>query len=142
MEHHQHNAEEMLKSRGLRKTSARKEVLDLFLQEAKALSKQDIEAELGAMDRITLYRTLKSFEDKGLIHEALDGTNYTKYALCEEECTDEEHQHNHAHFHCEKCGITFCVDEVIIPKVNTPKGLEINSVEMVLKGLCRQCSHS
>lgn len=137
---HQESSEQLLKKRGLRRTQARKRILDLFINEERALSKQDIEEELASMDRITLYRTLKSFENSGLIHEAIDGTALTKYALCEEHCTDEEHQHNHAHFHCVKCGITFCVDQVHIPKVSTPKDLVIKDVELVLRGLCEGCS--
>jgi len=130
----------LLKSKGLRRTSARLDVLSIFLKEEKALSKNDIEDQLEEMDRITLYRTLKSFEDKGIIHEAIDGTSPIKYALCEEACNHREHQHNHAHFHCNACGITFCVDQVQPPKVQSVNGLQIHDIQMVLKGLCDKCS--
>ncbi|MEY3321815.1 MAG: hypothetical protein RLZZ417_1398, partial [Bacteroidota bacterium] len=58
----------LLKKHDLRLTQVRKEVLSVFLIKEQALSQSDIENDLGKTDRITLYRTLRSFEDNGLIH--------------------------------------------------------------------------
>ena len=35
-------------------------------------------------DRITIYRTLKTFEEKGIVHGIEEGTTEVKYALCQE----------------------------------------------------------
>ena len=63
----------LLKHHDLRLTQVRKEVLSVFLKKEQALSQSDIEENVGQIDRITLYRTLRSFEDNGLIHRAIDG---------------------------------------------------------------------
>jgi Fur family ferric uptake transcriptional regulator len=134
------NQEKILKKHGLRITQTRLDVLGLFLSEEAAVSNQYIEKTLDRIDRITLYRTLKSFESKGLIHKAVDGTEVPKYAMCMENCTEENHQHHHVHFHCEKCENTFCIENILIPVIKTPKGYTINSTDVILSGLCDNCN--
>ena len=97
---------DLLEKHGLRQTQNRIQVLEVFSKEDIALSSHDIESELKSMDRVTLYRTLKSFEESGLIHKAHDETMTIKYALCGHDCSIAEHKDEHAHFHCEVCGKT------------------------------------
>ena len=88
----------ILTANKLSKTEVRKKVLSLFISSDNALSLQEIESSFEKIDRITLYRTLKTFESKGIIHKAIDGTNHPKYAMCEESCDEHNHNDNHAHF--------------------------------------------
>ena len=63
----------LLNSFRLRSTPVREEILHLFLQKDCALSHGDIESEIADyLDRVTVYRTLKTFSNKGLIHKVLD----------------------------------------------------------------------
>jgi Fe2+ or Zn2+ uptake regulation protein len=63
----------LLRDFNLRSTPNREEILDLFIEKNYALSHSDIEKEIDAsLDRVTVYRTLKTFLDKGLIHKVLD----------------------------------------------------------------------
>ncbi len=131
----------LLTSHKLRKTPIRKEVLQIFIEAGeRALSNNDIEQMLNKPDRITLYRTLKTFEQKGLIHQALDGSGTTKYALCNNNCDVHEHHDEHAHFHCQSCGHTTCLEEVISPNFSVPDGYQIQVSHLILKGLCKDCS--
>jgi len=101
--------DKILKQYQLRITSTRKQVLQLFLlKEGKALSHQHLENQMDDSDRVTLYRTLKTFQDNGLIHEVHDGSGMLKYALCHEACNHIEHFDNHAHFYCNSCKETIC----------------------------------
>lgn len=134
------SAIEILKQNGLRKTAVRVQVLDIFLDSAAALAHQQLEHALADVDRITLYRTLKTYEQKGIIHRALDGTQTSKYALCESGCTEHKHDHNHAHFHCESCGETTCVEEVSAPQVGLPEGYKIHTTHLVIQGECAACA--
>ena len=59
----------MLEKKQIRKTPFRLEVLKLFKASKNAISLKEIEKNLTSFDRITLYRTLKLFIEKGLIHE-------------------------------------------------------------------------
>jgi Fur family ferric uptake transcriptional regulator len=139
----QNNILKKLEKHQLRKTNMRKEVLKLFLEaESKALSHRDIEQALGQPDRITLYRTLKTFEEKGLIHQAVDSSGISKYALCSDECTSNDHQHEHAHFHCNNCGATICLDENIIPQAEVPEGYTVTQSHLILEGVCADCAQA
>ncbi len=130
----------LLKNHNLRKTAIRKEVLSVFLQHDEALSHADIEGYFEEIDRITLYRTLKTFEERGLIHRAIDGGDKAKYALCSEGCTTHHHADHHAHFHCDDCGKTFCLEGVEPPQVKPPEGFEVTDTQLVLRGHCEACS--
>ncbi|MBA9079148.1 MULTISPECIES: hypothetical protein [Rufibacter] len=46
-----------------------------------------MEVDFEQADCVTLYRTLKTFEEKGLMQQVIDGAEPTKYALCQEDCT-------------------------------------------------------
>lgn len=134
------NPSTLLKQYGLRITEVRRSVLELFLSARKALSQQDIDDRLPDMDRVTLYRTLRTFEEKGLIHRAVDGTTTSKYALCQDECTEHHHVDEHAHFHCVDCGVTYCVEGVAFPATPVKvQGARIDQVHLVLEGNCGAC---
>ena len=133
--------DQTLKIHGLRSTFLRNQVLEIFHKSDYALSLSDIEDYLKEFDRITLYRTLKSFEEKGLIHKISDNTGITKYAACESACSEDHHHHQHVHFHCEMCLKSYCIDVAAVPNVVIPEGYKIFSKEMLLKGICKDCSH-
>jgi len=107
-----------------------------------ALSNRDIEEKLEDLDRITLYRTLKSFEQHGLIHQAIDGTGVLKYALCSEYCTDDLHRDVHAHFYCTTCKHTTCLENIQVPLPKLSEGFQVVATQLVLKGICNECSGS
>ena len=136
-------AEEILKNHGLRKTDFRIQVLKRILSKPEvAVSQKYIEEGLGNFDRITLYRTLKSFEKLGIIHKAVDGLSELKFALCQEGCTVHKHDDKHAHFHCETCGETFCLDGFDMPKIDLDKNYLVNDIQLALSGVCVRCNQN
>ncbi len=132
-------AEALLEVHRLRKTNVRMQVLDIFLEANVALAQSDIERHFEQIDRITLYRTLKTFEDKGLIHKAIDGSDKPKYALCHSGCDAHTHHDHHAHFHCADCGQTYCLDEVEAPAIKAPGGFQVMTTHLVVTGKCESC---
>ena len=133
-------SETLLKDFNLRSTPNRQEILHLFLQKNYALSHGDIEKEIdNSLDRVTVYRTLKTFLDKGLIHKVLDDEGSLKYALCNEACTTVEHHHDHIHFKCTKCEQTYCLN-IDVPPVMLPKGYRASAVNLLIQGICERCS--
>ncbi|TXB64505.1 transcriptional repressor [Phaeodactylibacter luteus] len=129
-----------LEAHQLRKTAFRKEVLELFIAaKGVALSNQDLEGQLENPDRITLYRTLKAFEDKGLIHLAVDSGGVSRYALCSSDCTAHAHHDQHAHFHCLECGKTICLEGEVVIRAKAPEGYEVARENLVLEGTCAKC---
>lgn len=138
------NIEILLKQHKLKRTPTRIEILKLYTNSDHALTHKDIEQELKEQfDRVTIYRTLNTFEEKGIIHKIFDGSSAVKYALCGEEChNDEEHKHhhNHVHFTCNNCDKTFCIDEIQTPKINLPKKFKADNIFLVVKGICEDCT--
>ncbi|WP_107037341.1 Fur family transcriptional regulator [Brumimicrobium mesophilum] len=132
---------DILKKKNLRVTPFRKEVLDIFIRNDHAVSTQDIEDELKDFDRITLYRTIKSFINNGVIHEIVMPGDVKKLALCDVVCNHDEglHEHNHIHFQCRQCQEVFCVEIDELPKIKVP-GFIIEKQEIQAKGICGKCS--
>lgn len=131
---------QLLKGHRLRSTTSRSAILKLFLNQPRALSYSDIEKEVAAsFDRVTVYRTLKTFLDKGVIHKVLDDGGGLKYALCSEHCSTREHHHDHIHFKCSRCGQTSCLDEIEVPRVRLPRGYKAHEINLLIQGVCRQC---
>jgi Fur family ferric uptake transcriptional regulator len=105
-----------------------------------ALAHGDIERKAGEkFDRVTVYRTLQTFVEKGIIHTIPTTENAVRYALCKDNCTEGHHQDHHVHFMCVKCGSTLCLEDVAVPEVKLPKGFTANETEVVVKGICRNC---
>lgn len=130
----------LLRDFRLRSTPSRQEILHLFLKKDYALSHGDIEKEINnALDRVTVYRTLKTFLDRGLIHKVLDDEGALKYALCNEACNAAGHHHDHVHFKCTRCGQTNCLD-IEIPSVKLPKGYKPEELNLLIQGICENCS--
>ncbi|GAB4126906.1 MAG: Fur family transcriptional regulator [Raineya sp.] len=132
---------DILKKHQLRYTDCRIEVLELFGKYHFALSHSNLEEQLsGRFDRVTLYRTLKTFLEKDIIHKVLDDEGTPKYALCSHQYdTQQAHHHNHVHFKCETCGHTQCLEEVHIPAISLPKGFEAKEFNLLIQGSCKAC---
>lgn len=134
-------AKEFLKEYQLRITHSREEILNAFLEKQTALSPADIEKRISEqIDRVTIYRTINTFLEKGVIHKILDYQGGTKYALCKDSCTSENHDHNHVHFKCIRCKDTYCLENVNIPPINLPENFKVSEVNFLVQGTCVNCS--
>lgn len=133
--------EQKLTDKNINPTAMRILVLDLLLKQNHAISLSDIEKGLGPSDRTTIYRTLKTFEEKGLTHVIDDGTGTPKYALCREECSAHEHHDLHVHFYCTSCKETFCLPNSKIPDILLPNGFTSLELKLMVKGVCDQCEN-
>jgi len=127
-----------LSEKGIRPTPVRILVYDYLTKKTIASSLTDIEEFMDRSDRTTLYRTLRTFEEKGVVHQIDDGTGVHKYALCEEDCACDPETDLHLHFHCSKCNETQCLTDRKIPKVNLPPGFVVMDANLVVKGICDQ----
>jgi Fur family transcriptional regulator, ferric uptake regulator len=131
---------DILRRNQLSVTASRKKILELFLAHNGALAHGDIEKKTGEkFDRVTVYRTLHSFLEKGIIHTIPTADNSIRYALCKDNCSEGHHHDNHIHFLCTDCGTTICLDNVDIPDVKLPSGFQQQQVEVVVSGVCKDC---
>lgn len=131
---------QVLKRHNLRITDCRIDVLDFFIKKKKALSFKDLEDQFGEYDRVTLYRTLHSFTDNGVLHKIPDDSGFATYGLCHHTCDADEHHHNHVHFKCDACGTIECLDEHL-PEIKVP-GYQIREANVILNGVCQVCSEA
>jgi len=131
---------DILKKNQLSVTEGRKKILELFINSNGALAHADIETNTaGSFDRVTVYRTLQTFVEKGIIHNIPTTDNSILYALCKDNCEAGHHHDNHVHFICEICDKTICMDHVGIPKINLPKAFTQNQVNVIISGVCSEC---
>lgn len=132
--------EKRLDDNGVRPTAMRILIYKYMADKEVAVGLTDIENAFAKADRTTLYRTLKTFEEKGIVHQIDDGSNISKYALCEPGCNCELEQDLHLHFHCNNCDETVCLTEQKIPHINLPDGYIAEDANLVIKGICEKCS--
>lgn len=131
---------DILKQNQLSVTESRKKILELFFTSSGALAHADFERKYNqTFDRVTIYRTLQTFVEKGIIHTIPSADNAVRYALCKEECSEGHHHDNHVHFMCDECGTTYCLDHVSTPDVKMPKGFKAKQTDVVVSGICKNC---
>ncbi len=132
---------EILKRSQLSATESRAAILALFQEAGTALTHADIEKKTGALfDRVTIYRTLQTFVEKGIIHTIPTADNAILYALCKDNCSEGNHHDNHIHFICDNCSTTYCLDHINIPEIKLPKGFFINGTDILVNGICKNCN--
>ena len=132
--------QQLLKRNQLSITDSRSKILELFLQQNGALAHADIEKKSGTdFDRVTVYRTLQTFVEKGIIHTIPTADNSIRYALCKDECIEGHHYDHHVHFVCQECGSTICLEDITVPEVKLPAGYQATQVEVVVNGICKEC---
>ena len=132
--------EKTLENNGIRPTAMRILIYKFMAKKEVAIALTDIENAFVKAERTTLYRTLKTFEDKGIVHHIDDGTGISKYALCEQGCNCELDQDLHLHFHCSNCDKTVCLTDHKIPHINLPNGYIAEDANLVITGICEKCS--
>jgi len=131
---------QLLESKGIRPTAMRLMTYKRLAELNVAISLGDLEKDFKVSERSTLFRTMKAFEEKGIVHQIEDGTGIIKYALCEENCECEVGNDLHLHFHCNNCNETVCLTEHKIPHISLPDGYITEDINLVVKGICEKCS--
>src|SRR6476660_2635608 len=133
--------DDLLRRNSLSVTDSRKKILNLFLNVQGALAHGDIERKAGEkFDRVTVYRTLQTFVEKGIIHTIPTTDNSIRYALCKDNCSEGHHHDHHIHFVCSQCNQTYCLDDVATPAVKLPSGYLAKQIDVVVEGICDKCN--
>lgn len=132
---------ELLKKNKLRVTQPRLAVLGVISNKEVAVSQPELERLLGKeIDRVTLYRCLATFEEKGILHKVFDLHGTAAYAMCAAACSAEQHADQHVHFICSKCNQVYCLDEISIPQLHIPKNYRLDHVGVNAIGTCAACN--
>jgi Fur family ferric uptake transcriptional regulator len=132
-------ARRMLKTAKLYCTESRLTILGILAKADKPLSQDQIARQSGGrqFDKVTIYRTLESLLQVGLVHKAFMEKRAWHFELAHN-CT--EHQ-CHPHFTCSNCGDTHCLTEISLPMAKSPhQGFVIHRQQVRLEGLCPKCA--
>jgi Fur family ferric uptake transcriptional regulator len=132
-------AREMLKEAKLYCTAGRVAILKVLMKAGKPLSQEQIANRSGKerFDKVTIYRTLESLLEVGLVHKVFIDKRARHFELSHN-CTDRQ---CHPHFTCTNCGDTHCLTEISLPMAKSPhKGFIINRQQVRLEGLCPACA--
>ena len=133
------DCELLLAEHGIKPTANRILVLKALDAAGRPLSMMELEDEIETIDKSGIFRTLKIFVGSHLVHVIEDGGDSVRYELCHSH-HDEIDDDQHAHFYCQACHTTYCLDEVPLPEVAVPQGFTAASVNYLIKGTCPRCA--
>ena len=94
----------------------------------------------NSINKVTIYRALDAFENKGLIHQVPDIKNIKRYSLCNlDGCNTNSHYNSHGHFICYSCNQTFCLESISASNENLFKGFHVKEINLIAEGFCKNC---
>ena len=141
-------AEAAIRATGERLTQPRVAVLACLLASGSANSHLDVAAMIKdhhAVDRVTVYRVLEWLVNLGIAHRIAGDDRVWRFMVnaqgaIAKSATSDQHGH-HAHFTCQTCGQTFCLDKAM-PKIDVklPKGFRTAEIDLVVRGRCAGCA--
>ncbi|MDA8197776.1 MAG: transcriptional repressor [Actinomycetota bacterium] len=131
----------MLKVAGLQKTAQRLAVIDAVSERPHATAdeiEELVRLEIGTISRQSVYDTLTTLTDKGLIRRIQPAKSAARYEMRVDD--------NHHHLVCRSCGLTLDVDCVVGSRpclqVDDDRGFEIDEAEVIFWGFCPKCQAS
>ncbi|DAB29501.1 MAG TPA: Fur family transcriptional regulator [Sulfurimonas sp. UBA12504] len=116
--------EKIIEEKNLKLTTARKELLEIFVVSSKPLCFEDVKSKLS-MDKATFYRNVSKFEAETILN-SFESNDKKRYY--------EINESAHAHFVCKRCNKIECLKEKLTYEL---RGYIIE--DMILKGVCKQC---
>ena len=130
---------ELMRAHEVRPTANRILIAEALASAGRPLSLMELEDQLETVDKSGIFRSLMLFRDKHMLHAIEDGSNGVRYELCRSHSEDHDDD-GHAHFFCTECNRTYCLNEVLTPEISLPEGFRMASVNIVVKGICPECS--
>jgi Fur family ferric uptake transcriptional regulator len=140
---HEHDlpGADVLRGRGRRLTVQRAAVWEALAAEPDLhLSAEQVaervQAKLPQVNASTIYRTLDTLAEEGLVLRTDLGAGRTFFEVA--------HEHRHHHLVCERCGTVEHVHDDLLAGVEArllaDHGFRLGDREVTLVGLCRRCS--
>lgn len=145
-------AEGRIRATGERLTQPRIAVLATLLAANHAVSHQDIATALAShssIDRVTVYRVLDWLVDVAIAHRIAGDDRVWRFMLnpAQSEPGADARQtvhQQHAHFICERCGQTFCLNDTLNDATRfnfkLPPGFKPSEIDLKFRGACAHCA--
>jgi Fur family ferric uptake transcriptional regulator/Fur family zinc uptake transcriptional regulator len=132
---------QLIKQSGLKRTAAREAILESLGIAGRPLTHLEILKrckKTASLDRVTVYRTLETLLEAGLLHR-IQGTDGTLRFCRHKADSSGKCAGNHIHFLCVKCSSMSCLPEQPLPWIKAPRGALIYSKQLVVQGHCAAC---
>ncbi len=131
--------QEMLEEHQVKPTANRIVLIKTLAEAERPLSLAELEQRIITIDKSGIFRGLCMFKDHGLVH-VIEDAGGVRYELCR----SHRHHHDadddmHVHFYCERCHITYCLDQIPLPMVELPEGYQMQTANYIVKGICPTC---
>ena len=134
---------EILKKFNLYDTASRSDILKVLVSSKLALSVVEIRKMLEQdCDRVTLYRNLKLFTEKGILHQIHIDGQVSKYVLPDSIVKPETTYTEHLHFKCTRCNEVKCLTEYTLDSMELPEGYKMLGANFVVFGICNMCNNN
>lgn len=132
-----------LRRKGYRVTAQRTILLETIAHKGGHLSIQEVfqdaRERLPGLNLATVYRTVESLRDAGLVDWYAPGSEPMQFAL-------RDHDDPHGHLVCRQCGQVSHLDLTLVSafekRVREACGFRVDGRHLTLQGLCEACSMS
>jgi len=127
----------LLKEHQLRITTNRVAVLEYLAKQKVPVGITNLEKNLPSIDRVTLYRMMDQFEEKGIVRSCDLGHGHSDYEL------NKDHHH---HMVCKKCDVIEDVEVCELEKIEKSllkKSKNFSSIDhhrLTFMGMCNKCT--
>lgn len=140
-------AETAIRATGERLTKPRVAVLACLLAGGRAATHFEIAGRLEgrhAVDRVTVYRVLEWLVAQNIAHRIAGDDRVWRFMISAGEASGARDKAprahgQHAHFTCEACGQTFCLDDQPRVTMKLPKGFRSTETDLTVRGHCARC---
>ena len=123
-----------LRKKGLKVTDSRMMLFGILEKSGCDPQTADEIHKISKLDKVTVYRTLESFVEAGLVQQVEFRDGVARYEI--------KHGHHH-HVLCTKCGaiadVGDCLEEAGVKSFEKKTGFTIASHALEFFGICRKC---
>ncbi|MCF8241440.1 MAG: transcriptional repressor [Melioribacteraceae bacterium] len=124
---------DIIKESGAKLTKPRLMVLEALYSQERPISLSDIADICFEIDFASVYRTIKLFDELGILQTINIGDKKPKYEL-------ETKKSHHHHIICSECGRIEKIDLCILPEIQKLTKFKIVNHSMEFIGICPDCN--
>lgn len=123
------------KGSDLRLTRQRRQVYDVIVRERDHPTVQEVfhraKQQMPSISLATVYNCLEALTQAGLVKQVNLDRSPSRYC---------PNLNDHAHFHCDACGLVMDIELDSVPPPTLPDGVVLHRQDITLRGLCSDCA--
>ena len=139
-----HDTDELLKNAGLKVTEQRRVILSFLLNNHGPFTVEEMKELMseGSFDLATLYRSMATFEESGLVEKRLFGDGLVRWEYhAHSSCGHNHHAHHH-HLMCQECKkivtLDICLPEELFLEIKKFNYQQLKH-HLEFSGICPEC---